>query len=210
MMQYQVGVAPDLGLGSLLSRSWRIFKARFGLCLGGMAVYLLIQLLLSIGPKDSWIDYSLRIISFVISGPLSAGLYIFYLRIVRGEEANVTMLFEGFSIFKKAFCVSVLLFLLILVGTFLLIIPGIIAYVGLFPAIFLILDADYSITDTLRKAWEMTRGFRCQIFTVCLFLVFLNLIGLAALAVGLVFTGTFSMLVSAAIYQELFQADRSL
>ncbi len=210
MTIYQVGIVPDLGLGSLLARSWRIFKAKFGLCLGGMGVYLLIQLLLSIGPKDSWIDSTLRIVSFVVSGPLSAGLYIFYLRIVRGEEANVTMLFEGFSEFRKAFCVSFLMFLFILIGMFLLVIPGIILSVGLFPAIFLILDADYSIKGTLRKAWDMTRGFRWPIFVACLFLIFLNLIGLAALGVGVVFTGAYSMLVSALIYQELFQTDRSL
>ncbi len=201
---YQVA-APDLGLGSLLSRSWRTFKERFGLCLGAIAVYLLIQLLMSIGPKDSWIDSTLRILSFFISGPLSAGLYMFYLRVVRGEQADVTMIFEGFGIFRKAFCVSFLMILLISIGTALLVIPGIILYVGLFPGMYLILDADYSITDTLRKAWDMTRGSRWQIFFVCLFLVFVNLIGLAALGVGVVFTGAYSMLVSAYMYEELFR-----
>lgn len=185
-----------------------MYKARFGLCLGGMAVYFLIQTLLSIGPKDSWIDASLRVISFVISGPLSAGLYIFYVRIVRGEDANVSMLFEGFSSFSKAFLVSLIMFVLILVGMFLLVIPGIILCVGLFPAIFLILDADYSVTDTLRAAWDMTRGYRWQIFFACLLLIAINLVGLAALGIGLVFSAAYSMVFTANIYEELLRAGR--
>lgn len=175
-----------------------------------MAVYLLIQLLLSIGPEDSWIDVTLRVVSFIVSGPLSAGLYVFYLRITRGEEANVTMIFEGFSEFRKAFLVSLLLFLAISIGMILLVIPGIILSVGLFPAMFLILDADHTIMGTLRKAWDMTHGARWQIFIICLVLIVVNLIGLAALGIGVIVTGAFSMVVSSLIYEELLSNDRAI
>jgi len=51
-----------------------------------------------------------------------------------------------------------------MVGMVFFIVPGIILACGLFPAIFLVLDADYSIMDTLHKSWEMTKGKKLDIF----------------------------------------------
>lgn len=204
MESYVDRYVPDLSLGHLFSRSWGPFKEHLGLLVGAFTVYALIAGGLGALSSDSSL---LNLVSFVISGPLSAGLYWLMLEIHRDEQAEFADLFAGFREFGRAFGVYALSLIAMMVGLLLLIVPGIIIAIGLWPALFLVMDDSLGVMDTLRRAWDMTRGYRWQLFVLGLVLTFVALAGLLAFGVGILFTGAFAMFVGAAAYEELALAE---
>jgi uncharacterized membrane protein len=200
---------PDLSLGNLFARSWPLFKENLGLLVGSFIVYaLLVGMGSSITGDEggSSVDL-LGLVTFVITGPLTAGLYAMMLRVHRHEPIAFTDLFEGFREFGRAFGVYALSSLAIIVGLILLVVPGIILAVGLWPALFLVMEDDLGVVDTLKEAWAMTDGYRLQLFGLGVALFFFFLAGVLAFVVGLFFTGAFSVLVAAAAYEELSLAE---
>jgi uncharacterized membrane protein len=198
----------NLDVGYLFSRSWEVFKENWALLAGVFLVYSI----LSGGPsqlsdEDSLFGSLIGLIQLIITGPLLAGTYYVALKLIRREPAEFVEMFDGFKVFGKAVGVFILYSVLLGIGIILLIVPGIIVAVGLWPAMFLVTQADLGITDTLRKAWDMTRGYKMNLFLVGLALFGLNLLGLLAFIVGVIFTGAFSLLVVAAAYDELEQAS---
>lgn len=197
---------PNLNIGYLFSRSWPRFKENAALLIGAFAVYAVI---VGIGTGGQEGRGLLEILAFIITGPLLAGLYWMMLKVQRDEPAEFTDLFAGFSEFGRALGVYVLYSIAVVIGLILLVVPGIVLAVGLWPALYLILDDDLGVTDTLSKAWDMTKGQRWRLFALGVVLFFFTLLGLIALIVGVVVTGALAAFVSAAAYDELALAYES-
>lgn len=198
---------PNLSIGHLFSRSWPLFKENLGVVVGAFVVYLLITGFLSDPDLDGDRSGLLSLIGFVIAGPLVVGLYALMLRVQRHEPVAFPDLFDGFREFGRAFGVYVLYSFAVGLGMILLIVPGIILAIGLWPALYLVMDTDLGVIDTLREAWDMTKGYKLQLFALGVVLFFFALAGLIALVVGVFFTGAFSALVGAAAYEELALAE---
>lgn len=203
MDRYDDPYIPDLSLGHLFARSWPRFKENLWLLVGAFTLY---AILISLG-SETWDGDGgsglLRLVAFVISGPLAAGLYWMMLKVQRDEPAEFADLVAGFSEFGRAFGVYVLTSIAVIIGLILLIVPGVLLAVGLWPALFLVMDDDRDVMDTLSKAWEMTKGHRLQLFLLGVVLFFFTILGLAALIVGVFFTGALATLVAAGAYEEL-------
>lgn len=201
---YTEPYTPDLSIGHLFSRSWPLFKENMGVVVGAFAVYALI---VGVG-SELWEDALLLDLAvFLITGPLAAGLYWLMLKVQRGEPAAFADLFAGFNEFGRALGVYVLYTIGVVLGLILLIVPGLILAVGLWPAIYLVMDRDLDVMDTLREAWDMTKGYRLQLFGIGIVLALFTLVGLIALGIGVFFTGAMAALVSAAVYEELVLAE---
>lgn len=201
MDRHDAPYVPNLGIGHLFARSWPRFKENLWLLVGAFALY---AVLISLG-SETWGGGSglLRLVAFVISGPLAAGLYWMMLKVQRDEPAELADFVAGFSEFGRAFGVYVLSTIAIIIGMILLIVPGLILAVGLWPALFLVMDDERDVMDTLSKAWEMTKGHRMPLFLLGVVLFFFTILGLAALVVGVFFTGALATLVAAGAYEEL-------
>lgn len=194
---------PDLEIGPLFSRAWEIFKEHLWIT---VAVFVIYSLLTSAGQLFGE-DVGLgELIIFVISGPITAGTYMYALRLVRGGEADIGEMLRGFQVFGKAFGVFALYAIIVVVGMIFLIVPGIYMAIALMPSMFLVLDDDLSVTETLQKAWAMTQGYRGRIFIVGLAVLGLNLLGIVAFLIGVIFTGALSLIIGALLYEELAQA----
>lgn len=191
---------PDLEVSSLFSRAWETFKEHFWPTVGVFVIYSLLTSAGGIWGDDIGIG---ELLVFIISGPITAGTYMYALRLIRGGDSDLGEMLRGFQVFGKAFVVFALYSVMVIVGLIFLIVPGVYVAVALMPAMFLVLDDDLGAVDTLRKAWEMTTGHRRQLFIVLLAIVGLNLLGLVALLIGVVFTGALSLLIGAAVYDEL-------
>ncbi len=199
-----IGYVPKLEVSYLFRKSWEIFTSNLVLVVGIFLVYILLA-----GATSSLVGRStamgtfFQILEFVIQGPLLAGVCWVLLRLVRGEPTEIREMFEGFQEFGRAFGVYVFYTILLGVGLLLLVVPGLLVAVGLMPAMYLVLDTDRDVIATLKQAWAMTGGYRGQIFLVFLALLGINLLGVLMLLVGVVFTAAFSLLVGAALYNEL-------
>jgi hypothetical protein len=74
-----------------LQRGWALFKAQWGLLLGGtILVYLALFAV-------NAIPYLSLILGFIFTGPLMGGLWLFYVRVVRGEVLTAGDAFGGFG-----------------------------------------------------------------------------------------------------------------
>lgn len=107
-------------------------------------------------------------IGILIAPLLAVGLFYIVKDILFGKEIDAERFIEPFKDLNHAIrviVVNVLVILIIVVGTFLLIIPGIIFSLMLTPALFIIAeDKEIGIMDTLKKSKEMMKGYKMDLF----------------------------------------------
>ena len=86
----------DLDIVDCLTSAWRLFQQQFSTLFGPTMMYLLILFGLSIFGALPYLGVLFSLCSFVIGGPLLAGLYVVYVRVIRGETPPLGSLFDGF------------------------------------------------------------------------------------------------------------------
>ena len=187
---------PNLQVSHVFGRAWQTLKDNMGLVFGMVIVEILILLISAIIP----------LLPLILTGPLQAGVYYAFVRMLRGEEVEFSNMFDGFQQFGRALGVYLLYTLAVLAAMLLLIVPGIILAIGLLPAMYLILDDDYGVGDTLQEAWDMTRGYKWDIFVIMLAIMGMCILGLLVFIIGVFFTAVFAYVIMAAVYDELAQA----
>jgi len=86
----------DLDIVACLTTAWRLFQKQFSTLFGPTMMYLLICFGLGIFGALPYIGPLFSLCSMVIGGPLMAGLYVVYLRVIRGETPPLGSVFDGF------------------------------------------------------------------------------------------------------------------
>jgi len=81
----------EVDVGGYLNQSWAMFKNNAGVILGATVLVYLVMIAINIIP------YLSIILSLVLTGPLMGGLWLFYIRQARGEDATVGEAFSGFG-----------------------------------------------------------------------------------------------------------------
>jgi uncharacterized membrane protein len=113
----------------------------------------------------SAIPYLGAIIVFIITGPLTLGLYSCLVKLVRHEAFNIENLFDGFKNFSTSFVLMIVSQLFVFLWSLLLIIPGIIAYYRYAMAFFILNDnPELSAMDALKASKEMMVGYKWKLF----------------------------------------------
>jgi GYF domain 2 len=154
--------AGDFNVASCLSRSWKLLFQNFGLLVGATFIVWLVDSVISLFPLIG------PIIHLLIYGVLFGGLYMVYLKRIRGEEAAVGDAFMGF---KKS---ATQLMLVGLISTFLTqlaflfcTLPGIYLIVAWIFCIPLVIDRGMEFWS----AMELSRQVVTRVwFKVCLLL----------------------------------------
>jgi hypothetical protein len=109
---------------------------------------------------------------------ISIGVTRIYLSAARGRQANFADLFSGMDRFVAVLLTQLLVGLIVLAGMLLLIVPGIIAAIGLQYATYFAIDRRMGPVEAVTASWEATNGHK------------LGLFGFGFLAIGVVFLGT--------------------
>ena len=86
----------DLDIVDCLTSAWRLFQQQFSTLFGPTMMYVLISFGLGIFGALPYIGPLFSLCSMVIGGPLMAGLYVVYLRVIRGETPPLESVFDGF------------------------------------------------------------------------------------------------------------------
>lgn len=81
----------EVDLGGCLGRSWEVFKSSAGVCIGATA--LVYAVLFGVG----FIPYLGLVLPLFLTGPLFGGLWLFFVKKVRGQQAGVEDAFGGFG-----------------------------------------------------------------------------------------------------------------
>jgi uncharacterized membrane protein len=88
----------DLDIGSCIGNSWNLLKTNFGMIFGGAAIYLLVQGGIVLLSQIPIVGILLTLVNLVVAGPLLGGLYLFMLKNIRHQAADIGDIFSGFRI----------------------------------------------------------------------------------------------------------------
>ena len=126
-------------------------------------------------------------VTSIISAPFAVGYAYYCLGFVRGQRMEVK---DVYNFAKEHWIISILVSLLaginILIGMILLIVPGIIAALGLSFYCYVVADnPELSTRELLKKAWDMTVGYKADLFVF--FLSFLGWIILTPFTLGILY-----------------------
>ena len=206
-----------ISIGECITFGWETFKKRPWILIGAFLLVAVISAIPGILGPHPEIDPDGQIIpqppttwglittlaSIVVSFFVGLGLTNFALR-AHDDIASVQIsdLWNP-APFWRFVGAEILAGLIIAAGFVLLVVPGIIASVGLGFVPFLIVDRPVGPIDALKESWRITKGHKWQLFLLGLVLVALNFVGVLLLVVGVFVTIPISLLAFVHAYRTL-------
>ena len=179
-------MAVNVTPGRWIEMGWRVFKQDVGTFI---LITLIALALTSVG-------------SFVVAGPLTAGMFIAVKRRIVEGRTDMMDLFAGFNLFIDTFLVCILTSLFAFLGLALCIFPVlIVAAFYLFAYVFVV-DRKLSFWDAMESSRKLVVGDLVGYIFFVLLLILLNLVGLLLVGIGLLVTVPVSVAAIAVAYQE--------
>lgn len=207
-----------LKIKDLFSQSWKVYKENW---FNFILIGLIFMFVGGVGYMGSFhlnnitgeftYNYSaiMNLISWLASAYLSIGVIRYMLNLIDGKDAKLKSIFYGvdsISHFAYVVLVGIVTGLIIVFGTVFLIVPGIIAALGLMFSKYIIIEnkgGNVEVWESVKRSWSMTKKHRWKLLWICIVLALFNLVGFLALVVGLVVTIPVSSLVIVAAYRKL-------
>lgn len=142
--------------------------------------------------------------TLLISGALTLGLSIYFLKLVRGEEVAFERGFDGFNHFGSSLILYLLMSLFVILWTLLLIIPGIIKALAYSQAFYILADdRDIGVMEALEKSQKMMRGAKGKLFLMGINFAILGILCLFTLGIGYLWLVPWMNTVTANFYEDL-------
>ena len=164
--------------GKYIRKGWEILQKDMGIFIGYTVIMLLITAVSTLIP----------VASLLVSGPLIAGFYIVAHKMNKGEAYEFGTFFQGFNFFVPLLLYTLIAGIFIFLGFLALIIPGIyLAVAYSFGPLFIVFgrmefwDGMEFSRKLITKKWWNILGF-------LLVLALINIAGLLAFLVGIIFT----------------------
>jgi uncharacterized membrane protein len=206
---------PVLSIGDCIQFGWETFKKRPGILIGAFLLTLIIPSIPGVlfpgpevvpgelPPAPGAPELIASLVSIVLSIFASLGATTFALR-AHDDVAGVQIgdLWNP-QPFWRFLGVEVLLAIIVFVGFLLLIVPGVIAAVGLGFSPFLVVDRANGPIEALKESWRITKGHKWQLFLLGLVIIGINILALLALVVGLLVSIPVSWLAVTHAYRTL-------
>ncbi len=105
------------------------------------------------------------VVQIFFVGPLSLGLSAVYLRLSDGEKPSMGMLFSGFSRFGQAFLLWIIKYVLIMLWSLLLYIPGILKAYSYSMAYYIMAESpEIKAAEALKESKKRMAGHRMELF----------------------------------------------
>lgn len=150
------------------------------------------------------ITLAFALIAFFFGGAVTLGYCRFNKNVIKGTNPRFNDLFSNFHIFWKAFLLQLLIGIFIILWTFLLIIPGIIATFSYAMAPYIMDEnPEMSVMEAIRRSKEMMNGNRWRLF--CLELSFIGwaILCLFTCGIGILWLNPYIYAAEAAFYLEI-------
>lgn len=191
-----------------ISFGWDRMKKHIGFFIilligvGGLSFFS--ELILRFIPENqAVIGLFFSITYIVVSLVIHMGLIKVALRITDENRADFNDMFSTLPLTGKLFISAILYALIVIVGCFLLIIPGIIWAIQFWFFDYFIVDRNMGPIEALKKSSEMTRGNKMNIFLLFILLALINAGGVLCLGIGLFATIPTAMTARAYVYRVL-------
>jgi hypothetical protein len=204
-----------IDFSDVFSRTWAIFKVQWGMCLVvliivwaisfavNMVVWFGVQII-GMAAHDQAVAVMFSLLGEVISTLfgiwIGIGQALYFLKVARGQRAEVSDIFAGGPYFLSVLGATILFALIYLVGLVLCIVPGVIFALMFSQYYYLILDRNVGIMDSLGISKEITTGNKLTLFAIGVVSVLLAFAGLLACCVGLLAVVPFLSLLAPVTY----------
>jgi phage FluMu protein Com len=204
-----------IDFGDVFSRTWTIFKVQWGMCLVvvilvgaitfvvNMAVGGVCQVIgVAAGDPIIAVMFSLlgNVVTTLFNVWIGIGEALYFLRIARGQKAEIGEIFAGGPHFFSILVASILVALIVLVGLILFIVPGVIFALMFSQYYYLILDRKVGIIESLNISKDITTGSKLTLFGIGMVEIALVFLGILACCVGLLAVVPFITLLPPIIY----------
>jgi len=114
---------------------------------------------------DEKIVTTINYISPIIDSLLTFGFLSFFLKLSRNEEVTCNELFSKMHMIIKFIVMTILTMIIVTIGLFCLIIPGIMLAIGLSQTSLILLDnPNMNIIDAMILSWKMMNGYKMDYF----------------------------------------------
>ena len=192
-----------------VSRGWTLMKRNFWPVFGVNALVVLLLALIgsfsiSLAGNGSGVRVG-SILSIVLTGPLMGGLYLYFLKLIRGEPANMETVFSGFTTrFLQLFLGSLVATLLIGFGFMCLILPGIYLSIAWLFTLVLIIDKRLDFWPAMELSRKIITKHWWKFFEFAIVLFLLNLLGFMFCVIGFFFLGPIVHAAFLYAYEDIF------
>lgn len=179
-------------VGASIRDGWETFKRQPWLLIGGLlaigfatAPFTFLSQMFTDGGRPTAMSALVSFLSIFVTVPLGAGLALLALQLVRQDPAaEFTTIFAGFSRIADLLIGTLIVGVIVGIGIVLLVVPGIIAGLGLMLFQYLIMDRGLKGVDAVRESWERMKGHKLDAFLLALASMAIVFVGLLACFVG--------------------------
>lgn len=220
-----------LGISEVIGRGFDLTKRHFGILLGAIAIIFGFSLVTSLletvveaigafsgeNSDGGKVEIVLTILSAIITIAgqlfelfLTLGLIRFGLNFVSGRQANLGMLFGELRLLPRMVGATILYGLMVALGLILLVVPGIYLALKFSQYQYAIVDRNLGVIDSLKYSSEITAGSLWQLLGLAVLLILINLLGVVALCVGLIFTIPLTNVITWLCYRWLQKGHATL
>ena len=188
----------------ILSCSWDALSSKWLLAIGIVLLHTVVNTVIG--------SVGFGLGTLALGGALSFGMSRTMVLLYRGHTPKVETYFDGFKHYLPTLVAFLLVSVIVLVGCVLLIIPGIIAAIGLSQTFYVLQDQpELGAEGAIRESWRLTwtNGHMWKVFFMNILVFFVGLGGLLALGVGLLVALPLISVMGGGLYEELRAADGS-
>ena len=200
-------VPAEFRLGDALSYGWNSYWKNVGPMILIAVVVFAIQFAFSAASNalDSTVAQLLiQLAGFLVSMLITLGWMRVALELTSGVKPELGDVFKavGYGPYIGA---TILFYLGTVIGFILLVVPGIIFVTtfGFYGFVIAQRGDGVGVTESLRQSLELTRGHRWTLFGMGIVLLLVNLLGLLACIVGVIFTSGITLVAWAYLYRAL-------
>lgn len=151
----------------------------------------------------------IAVIVWCLQTLVAGGTSIFWLRHVRGQQASLNHCTRVTAFFVPLLLTGLLQGLAIAGGFLLLIIPGVIIYLGLSLVTHVVVDKNLGYVDAIKASWRITDGHKLDLFIFFFLCGLLNLGGFLMCCVGMIGTNAITTGALAIVYDRLAEAGNA-
>ncbi|MDD3927355.1 MAG: DUF975 family protein [bacterium] len=195
----------NFSMGEAVGFGWDKVKSNLGFFAVLALIYIAYAVLNSFIQKidDRALSGVLTIASYVVSMIAGIGYLKILLKLTDGEKPEYEDLWSHASLFWRYLGGSILFILIVMLGTVLLVVPGIIWAIkyGFVP--YLIVDKGMRPVEALKASAVITEGARWQLFLFGFVLLGVEILGFLALGVGIFLAIPVMYLASIYVYRQL-------
>lgn len=198
-----------LSVGECIKFGWQTLKKRPLVIIGAFVLAMAVSGISSAlldpgeGAPVTLVTVLMGLVSGVIGLLVEIGLVTFSLRAHDTVEVVKIQDLWNPKPFVYYLVGQIIVGVIVLVGLVLLIVPGVIAAVGLMFSSYLIVDKGRGPIEAVKETWKMTKGHKWELFLLVLAIIGINILGLLALVVGLLVSVPVSMLAVVHAYRKL-------